>query len=205
LFKAYKYTKPSNSNNIAPLLNEKNNLTSNKEEQERLLFNGTSDVPINIDISNIPPVTLSNPFHFPPITLPKLTRIIEYPPKKKACGHDNIPNEIIKWGYPVIMNILFNLFNSCLTLGYFPRFWKHAITTIICKANKTSYAMSNSYQPIALLSCLGKLFESIITKQNTFWAENNQALAKGHFGGREIRSTDNENMFLTSWIRHKWR
>jgi hypothetical protein len=33
LFKAYKYTKPNSNNNIAPLLDENNQLTSNKEDQ----------------------------------------------------------------------------------------------------------------------------------------------------------------------------
>jgi hypothetical protein len=61
------------------------------------------------------------------------------------------------------------------------------------------------YRPIALLSCLGKIFESIITKRITFWAENNNLLAEGHFGGRASRSTNDANLFLTSWVRQKWR
>jgi hypothetical protein len=65
--------------------------------------------------------------------------------------------------------------------------------------------LPGSYRPIALLSCLGKIFESILTKRITFWAENNNALADGHFGGRASRSTDDANLFLTSWIRQKWR
>ncbi|KAA1111671.1 hypothetical protein PGT21_008075 [Puccinia graminis f. sp. tritici] len=47
IFQAYKFTKPISSGNIAPLLNENNDLTSDKEEQARLLFKGTSEVPIN--------------------------------------------------------------------------------------------------------------------------------------------------------------
>jgi hypothetical protein len=38
LFKAYKYTKPTNNNNIAPLLKKENQLTSNKKEQPQLLL-----------------------------------------------------------------------------------------------------------------------------------------------------------------------
>ncbi|KAA1110255.1 hypothetical protein PGT21_016062 [Puccinia graminis f. sp. tritici] len=49
----------------------------------------------------------------------------------------------------------------------------------------------------------GKIFESILTKRITFWAENNNVLADGHFGGRAGRSTDDANLFLTSWIRQK--
>ncbi|KAA1085478.1 hypothetical protein PGT21_008629 [Puccinia graminis f. sp. tritici] len=47
IFQAYKFTKSISNGNIAPLLNENNDLTSDKEEQARLLFKGTSEVPIN--------------------------------------------------------------------------------------------------------------------------------------------------------------
>jgi hypothetical protein len=205
LFKAYKYIKPNNNNTVAPLLDDNNVLTSNKEEQARLLFKGTSDVPINKNAVNIQPFSLSSPFYFPPITLTELKQIVDNAPKKKARGHDDIPNEVIKWSFNILKNTLIKLFNACFNLGYFPPFWKQATTIIIRKSNKDSYSSANSYRPIALLLCLGKIFESIITKRITYWAENNQILAKGHFGGRASRSTDDANLFLTSWVRQKWR
>jgi hypothetical protein len=205
LFKAYKYTKPNSNNNVAPLLNENNQLTSNKEDQARLLFEGTSDVPVDIDIKNIIPIPLNSHFYFPLITTTEIQNAIKRIPKKKAKGHDKIPNKTIKWGRNILSIILIKMFNTCLNLGYFPVFWKHAITTIIQKSNKDSYSSPNSYRPIALLSCLGKIFEGIITKRITFWAENHQTIAKGHFGGRAGQSTDDANLFLTSWIRKKWR
>jgi hypothetical protein len=51
---------------------------------------------------------------------------------------------------------------------------------------------------------LGKIFEADITKRITFWAETNKIIAKGHFGGCAGRSTNDANLFLTSWIRRKW-
>jgi hypothetical protein len=90
-------------------------------------------------------------------------------------------------------------------LGYFPKQWRHAVTVIIRKADKDSYANPGSYRPIALLSCLGKIFESLLTKRITYWAENNNVIAHGHFGGRANRCTDDANLFLSSWIRQKWR
>jgi hypothetical protein len=205
LFKAYKYTKPTNNNTVAPLLNQNNELTSNKEEQAQLLFKGTSDTPIEANTNNIQPPSLNPPFSFPIITPTEINHIISNLPKKKAKGYDDIPNEAIKWGQKILSDILIKLFNACLSLGYFPNFWKHAITTILRKVNKDSYSSPNSYRPITLLSCLGKIFEALITKRITFWAERNNILAEGHFGGRAGRSTDDANLFLTSWIRNKWR
>jgi hypothetical protein len=204
LFKAYKHTKHPNNNNIAPLLNEENQLTSNKEEQARLLFKGTSDVPVDMNSDDIPPFSLNSPF-FPPITHTKLCLAIKELPNKKAKGHNDVPNETIKWGQQVLAKVLLRIFNACLNLGYFPTFWKHAITAIIRKANKDTYSSPNSYRPIALISCLGKVFEGIIPKRIPFYAENNQIIAEGHFGGQAGRSTDDANLFLTLWIRKKWR
>jgi hypothetical protein len=68
IFKAYKFTKPSSSGSVAPLLNENNELTSNKEEQAYLLFKGTSEVPINCDLADVQPAIFSNSFSFPDIS-----------------------------------------------------------------------------------------------------------------------------------------
>ncbi|KNE98247.1 hypothetical protein PSTG_08518 [Puccinia striiformis f. sp. tritici PST-78] len=47
ILKAYKYTKPTSSGNIAPLLNDENVLTSNKEEQAELLLGRAKSTPLN--------------------------------------------------------------------------------------------------------------------------------------------------------------
>jgi hypothetical protein len=208
LFKAYKFTKPNSNGSVAPLLNDQKILTSNKEEQASLLFKGTSDAPINCSLSDIPsiPSTIINsPFSFPTISHFEIDNIISNLPKKKSRGHDDIANELIIWGKESLIPFFIRLFSSCLKIGYFPLFWRHTTTAIIRKADKDSYSLPGSYRPIALLSCLGKIFESILTKRITFWAENNHVLAEGHFGGRAGRCTDDANLFLTSWIRQKWR
>jgi hypothetical protein len=124
LFKAYKYTKPNNNNTVAPLLNDNNILTSNKEEQACLLFKGTSDVPMNENTVDTQSFSLSSPFFFPAITPTELKQIVDKSPKKKARGHDDIPNEVIKWSLEVLQDTLIKLFNACLNLGYFPPFCK---------------------------------------------------------------------------------
>ncbi|KAI7944162.1 hypothetical protein MJO28_011690 [Puccinia striiformis f. sp. tritici] len=205
IFKAYKFTKPSNNGSVAPLLNENDELTSNKEEQARLLFKGTSQVPINCDLDDIQPHSFPNSLSFPDISAIEVDNIISILPKKKACGHNDITNETLSWSKNILLKPLTHLFNACLRLGYFPKFWRHAITVIIRKADKESYAVPGAYRPIALLSCLGKMFESLLTKRITYWAENNDIIAHGHFGGRASRCTDDVNLFLTSWIRKKWQ
>ncbi|KAA1102024.1 hypothetical protein PGT21_035181 [Puccinia graminis f. sp. tritici] len=95
--KSYKFTKPNSNGNVAPLLNNQNILTSNKEEQASLLFKGTSDAPIDCSLSDIHPMTFNSPLSFPQISHPEIDNIISNLPKKKARGHDDIANELIIW------------------------------------------------------------------------------------------------------------
>jgi hypothetical protein len=176
LFKAYKYTKPSNSNSIAPLLNKNNNITSNKEEQARLLFKGTSDVPIDMNTKDIQPLSLNPPVYFPVISPTKFNQIINQIPKKKAKGHDNIPNEIIKWGQNSLIDILIKLFNTSLNLGYFPTFWKYVSlglyggsrtqekrdNSIYCKGKKDKTRQMRTYKRIIKLCELMRIIKNDI-------------------------------------------
>jgi hypothetical protein len=95
VFKAYKYTKPVNHGSVAPLLDDNNTLTSNKEEQANLLFKGTSDALINISLNNVSIPSFNLPLSFPEISTLELKTIISNLPNKKARGHDEIANEMI--------------------------------------------------------------------------------------------------------------
>ncbi|MBW0590790.1 hypothetical protein O181_130505 [Austropuccinia psidii MF-1] len=91
-----------------------------------------------------------------------MTQAICNLPNKKAAGPDRIPNELLKIATKTIVPHLAPLFNECLQTHHFLTQWKQAITVIINKAAKADYTDPNAYQPIALLSTLGKLFEKII-------------------------------------------
>jgi hypothetical protein len=54
------------------------------------------------------------------------------------------------------------LYQGCLTAGYHPRCFRHAILAIIQKPNKTDWTRPRSYRPIALLSVLGKGLERLV-------------------------------------------
>lgn len=207
IFTAYKFTKPSTSGTIAPLLDQDNNITSVKAVQAQLLFNGTSNVPITSTLEDIPPENsiFNTNLNFPQVQPAEIKSVICNLKMKKAPGPDHIKNEYLIWSADCLSTHLSILFNFCFSTGYFPKMWKHATTSIIRKANKDSYADPSSYRPIALLSCLGKIFESVITKRITHWAETNNVLAPGHFGGRAGRCTTDANLFLNSWIHKKWR
>ncbi|KAG0150361.1 hypothetical protein CROQUDRAFT_88162 [Cronartium quercuum f. sp. fusiforme G11] len=158
-FKAYKYTKPASTGEIAPLYRSDRSLATDREEQARLLFEGTSMIHTEADLLDIgpPPDPHIDPgLDAVPITHFELGKVIHALPNKKVKGHGGLFNKLIKAGYPALQGHLLDLFNTCIKIGYFPHSWRIAITAIIRKAGKSNYSESGSYRPIALLNCLGK-------------------------------------------------
>ena len=81
----------------------------------------------------------------------------------EACGiFDNIVNEHIKYAFPKMKKNYVKLFNIVLDTGSIPDAWTIGITNPLRKKPKGNPSKSENYRPITLLSCLGKLFTSVI-------------------------------------------
>lgn len=81
--------------------------------------------------------------------------------KNSAPGLDQIPYALLQ-NLPILgTQILLNIFNKCLESGEIPQQWKDTLILPIIKPNKDKLVVSN-YRPIALSSCVGKTFESIL-------------------------------------------
>lgn len=62
-----------------------------------------------------------------------------------------------------------------------------------------------AYQPIALLRCMSKVFETLLTQHSAHWAATSQSLAEWHTGGWCQHNTDDALVPSTLRIKHKWR
>ncbi|PLW35910.1 hypothetical protein PCANC_17902 [Puccinia coronata f. sp. avenae] len=190
---------------ILPLRGLDGKITSNKEDQAKLLFEGTSVVHNECDLRDIPPADNSFFVVYPAITQQEVLGVLGRLAKKKAAGPDHIPNEVLSLCAPDIADALTTLFNRCIREGVFPLAWRSATTTIIRKFNKPDYTSPGAYRPIALLSTLSKTFETVLANRLTFWAESRKALPEGHSGGRRGKGCKDAMMALTMWVRRKWR
>lgn len=183
-YKAFKYTQQQTTNAVAPLYRDDKTLATDKYEQAKLLFIGTSIVHNECDMTDIPPEqTQVTPIDYQPITEFEVETVLQRLPNKKAKGGDGIPNEILKLAKSTLLPHITVLFNTCLKLGYFPRSWRQATTAILRKADKEDYSVPGAYRPTALLSCMGKVLETILSRRMAYWAETRQVLAHGHMGG----------------------
>ena len=88
----------------------------------------------------------------------------------KSIGPDRVLNEFIISGKNILCQYLCTLFSTSFISGHFPQSWVDGC--IIPLHKKGSINNVNNYRGITLLSCLGKLFTTILNSRLSNWAEN---------------------------------
>ena len=121
----------------------------------------------------------------------------------KACGKDGISNEMIVNLSRLNLDRLRNLVNASIQKGKVPASWKFGILVPIPKPGKDSNKIE-SFRPISLLSCFGKLADRVIANRFIFHTEAQGILSGSQAGFRKHRGTDDVGMELVCDI-HKGR
>jgi hypothetical protein len=80
----------------------------------------------------------------------------------KACGHDNISYEHIKYGGKLLIKHLCYLFNLSLQYAYIPKDWRKSIIILLYKGDNKPRTDTNSYRGISLVPSITKIFEKIL-------------------------------------------
>ncbi|KAI7944115.1 hypothetical protein MJO28_011643 [Puccinia striiformis f. sp. tritici] len=117
IFKALRFTKKAGSNGILPLRRPNGSLTTDKAEQAKLLFYGTSVVSAPIDLSDVPPRIPSRIVCFSEFSVDEVQADIQRIRPKKAPGIDGITNKLIKL-FPAEISSSIRLL---LTVPFLPR------------------------------------------------------------------------------------
>ncbi|RKK96396.1 hypothetical protein BFJ68_g14402, partial [Fusarium oxysporum] len=129
--------------------------------------------------------------------------MIQRLPSKKACGEDKVPNEALKLCRKLVAPYIARLFNACIRLGYHAAAFRKAITVMLPKAGKSAYNLPNSWRPIALLSCLGKLFERFLAQRLKKLALDHKLLPETQYGAPG-RSTTDALKAMLEIVRKAW-
>ncbi len=108
--------------------------------------------------------------------------------KKKSPGSTKINKEILEKCTDKTLEQLKNIFNACLSAGYFPNVFKEATVTFIPKKDKTPINPIN-YRPISLLEVPGKIFEKIIQARLNSFLNDNNVLNERQHGFRTYKGT----------------
>ena len=106
----------------------------------------------------------------------------------KASGIDHIQNEWIKSTKSKMLNVYKKYFNLIYSTATIPSSWTIGIIKPIYKGKGDKNDPDN-YRPITILSCIGKLFTSILNNRINKYLEQKSLLGREQLGFRENHST----------------
>jgi len=102
--------------------------------------------------------------HTRPVTIHETRLAIAHLKYSTSVGPDDISYTTLRHFNEAAPLLNPNLFTACVTWSVHTPEWKTGNCVVIPKPCKKSYSQPKSYRPISLLSCFGKLLETIIAK-----------------------------------------
>ena len=134
-----------------------------------------------------------------PITENEIIKAVMLLKNNKSPGIDEIRNEHIKTTLPQLLPTYHKLFNIIFDKGIIPESWLIGNILPIYK-NKGEVQNPENYRPITLLSCLGKLFTTIINNRLNKVAEEANLLTDTQAVFRKGFSTIDNIFIINSLI-----
>lgn len=195
---------------IPPIKNETNGnrlfLNSDKCEEFANCFgidSSSSISPYEIEVSNSINTLANSLIQNPETTnASELKDILKKIKPLKSPGCDEIQNILLKKLPDEALIALSNLYNNCLSLGYFPIKWKKASIIPIAKPGKDP-TLAKNYRPISLLCTLGKLFEYVIKTRMANFIDSKNLIINDQFGFRESHSTVHQIHRIIDYVKLK--
>ena len=181
-----RWVKPKGLPHMPPFL--LNGVTYSRGEDQARLFReavwpavSDTEQPDHLELPYMDP---HRPQHHSPQKLEdgEILKILPHLPKGKAAGPDKITTDCLKLSRAVLAPYLEYCFQACLDLCYHPKAFGHATTIVLRKADKTTYTVPGSWRPIALLSCLGKVYEKLLANRLTKLVLEHNLLPAFQFG-----------------------
>ena len=155
-----------------------------------------SGIPTEIN-SNLPPPNVnfetylsgsfSSSFFLRPMNIEELIKLISEL-NDTGGGFLQIPPKVLKSNAQVLSGTLCDIYNLCISKGYFPKKFKISQVTPVFKGGDKQ-CISN-YRPISILSPFSKLFEKFIYKQLMHYFETKDILRAEQGGFRAGCTTD---------------
>ena len=134
------------------------------------------------------------------ITFDEVESVVKMAKKNKACGYDQIYNDILDSMDCKLT--LTTLFNACFAYSKIPECWLKAIISPIPKSSLKDPFLPLSYRGVSLLSHVGKLYSQILNKRIISYCENVEIFCAEQNGFRHSRSCEDHIFTLTSIIRN---
>lgn len=198
--KGHNYTDPSDS---VPAQAWQDHFSCLLNENKTLKFDNSTQKLVDEFINNydMKPLTKNINIDYR-ITEEEIIKCIRQLKSGKSSGTDGIKNEMLKVATPYIMCHLVKLFNSILNSGKFPANWSHSLITPVHKSGKMDDP--NNYRGIAVTSCLGKLFISVLVNRLDLFCDQYKIIDDVQ-GGFRKNSRTSDNMFILNSLIRKFK
>ena len=108
--------------------------------------------------------------------------------KSSAPGRDTIPYKFIQELKMEDIKQILKFYNHIWCVGIIPEQWKQSMLIPILKPGKPSTYIQ-SYRPIALTNCVGKIMEKMVTQRMLIYLEQEGKLNRHQSGFRPLHST----------------
>lgn len=118
----------------------------------------------------------------------------------KAPGYDDIDGLVVRNLSLKFPSVMLKMYNTCYSLGYFPKIWKKGKIIFFRKRNKDPKLL-RAYRPITLLPIMGKVYERMIKMRVMTALESQAFLNDSQHGFREMRSTITAVMALRKYVK----
>ena len=127
------------------------------------------------------------------ISVEEIKKAVKNSKNNKSSGDDLIINEYISSSLDCMIDIYVHIFNLIFDTGILPEAWLIGNVIPIFK-DKGSKSDPKNYRPITLLSCIGKIFTSILNDRLNVYFEQFTILNENQAGFRHGYSTT-DHMF----------
>ena len=118
---------------------------------------------------------------------------------KKSPGPDKVTNEMLGHLGSKAKSKLLALYNNSWKTGHVPQSWREADMVPIYKKGKDR-VNAESYRPISLTSCVGKLLERMINTRLVWHLEKNKIITPEQAGFRQHHSTEDQVAYIAQKI-----
>jgi hypothetical protein len=123
----------------------------------------------------------------------------------KCPGADEIPNRFLKAMGEPLVKALQTLITAVFRVSYYPKSFRAARTIVLRKPSKPDYSDPGAWRPIALLSTLGKIIETLAARRLSALAEQEGLLPDSQMGNRKNRSTETALELLVEQVHTIWK
>ena len=155
----------------------------------------------SIKQSELENVDANNAEYNQPFIMSELNKVCDRLKIGKFVGPDMIPNEVLK--HDGLRNLLLEFLNMCFINNKIPSIWRKAIIAPIPKSSTKDPCVPLNYRGISLLSCLYKLYSSLLNSRISVHCEDNGYIVDEQNGFRFGRSCQDHIYILSTIIRNR--